>query len=111
MGEVPLTQPELDADLNHFDLLYPSISQSRERQYFNTDTFNESFNRNNCKSFRIIHLNIRSIQANGDDFVTYLSTLKTIFDVICFSETWMSDSSMLNPFPDYNGFHSCQGTN
>ena len=45
MGEVPLTQPELDADLNHFDLLYvhPSISQSRERQYFNTDNFNESF--------------------------------------------------------------------
>ena len=77
-----------DVDLNHFNGLYPSLQTSRENQYFDSDKFNSVFCSDGAKDFSILHLNIRSIRANGDALILYLSSLNSKFDVICLTETW-----------------------
>ena len=42
----------------------------------------------------MIHINIRSSNANGDKLVSYLSTLKQSFDVIWLTKTWSDDQSI-----------------
>ena len=96
----------LDADLNHFNLLYPGIGYSRENQYYDAQKFNQTFTGYNSTELSIIHLNVRSLAANGLDFVTYLETLKLRFKIICLTETWAHDSSLDFLFPDYVGFHN-----
>ena len=55
----------------------------------------------------IIHLNIRSISSNIDEFIAYLATIEVDFDVICLSETWLnSDKPYDCYFPGYKSFHS-----
>ena len=61
----------------------------------------------NAKAFKIIHVNIRSLPAHGDEFVAYLDTLKLKFDCICFSESWLNANRHIDDlFPNYNAFHS-----
>ena len=45
----------------------------------------------NCsvKYFGVIHVNIRSMGANGDALVVYLSLLHREFDIVCLTETWV----------------------
>ena len=53
----------------------------------------------------LIHLNIRSIKANGDNFVSYLENINLKFDVICLSETWINDNDFSEDFlPGYKSF-------
>ena len=41
--------------------------------------------------FSVLHLNIRSIKKNFENFKLFLSSLEFSFSVICFSETWFDD--------------------
>ena len=102
-------QYDLDIDINHFDQLYPSITSSYNNQYYDSNKFNSSFSVNGVNDLRVIHLNIRSISANGDSFVAFLSTLNLSFDIICVSETWTTDPSSFEGFLDgYTGVFSCR---
>ena len=97
----------IDADLNHFNELYPSLLLNSRNQYYNVDNFNNSFGVSGMCDLNVIHLNIRSISRNGDSFITYLSNLKRNFDIICLSETFVNDISIANNFlDDYVGYHS-----
>ena len=50
-----------------------------------------------CKNdFSVLHVNIRSINKNIETFILFYSTLNCTFCVICFSETWATDSSICN---------------
>ena len=55
-------------------------------QYYDSDTgnryLNENNHRNSTMNFSIIHLNIRSISPNIDEFMAYLTTIIMDFDVI-----------------------------
>ena len=42
--------------------------------------------------FSILHLNIKSIKKNFDDFQLFFSNLGFSFSVICFSETWLDEA-------------------
>ena len=97
------TDSTLDADVNHFNILYPSLTQAVP--YYDADSFNNDLDFNTEFSLSLIHVNIRSLAANGDTFISYLSTLNLTFDVICLTETWTCDSSLDHLFPNYNGFH------
>ena len=102
---------DVDADLNHFNELYPSLHSSSEQQYYDSDKFNSTFNLNTRNDLSIIHANIRSLSANGDMFVGFLSLLNRSFDVICFTETWLSQDGVVeNFFPSYNGHHISRST-
>ena len=96
----------IDADLNHFDLLFPSFNNSNSDQYYDGTKFNEKFPTTDKNDLSLIHLNIRSFHRNSDLFLTFLSTLDLKFDIICLSETWATDSALNNPFTNHNLFQS-----
>ena len=80
---------DIDVDLNHFENLYPNLIHNRNNQYYDDDRFNSTLASNDCvRDLSVVHLNIRSINANGSDFITYLSLLNRKFDVVCLSETF-----------------------
>ena len=79
---------DIDVEINHFNALYPNISDDSSSQYYTSDSFNQNFQDNSFNDFKIIHLNIHSIAAHGDEFYSFLTNLNVNFDVICLSETW-----------------------
>ena len=97
----------IDIELNHFNNIYPDIHANQAIQYFSTETFQTQFPNLKPCDLSVIHLNIRSIHANGSVFCSYLETLKSKFDVICLSETWNNNLPTIDHFfPSYIGFHS-----
>ena len=100
---------DADADLNHFNRIFPDFNSDRECSYLTCSAFNDQFKTVNIDNLSVIHINIRSLSANGDTFVSNLLTLNLNFDVICFSETWLNfEHSLGNFLPSYNGFHACR---
>ena len=56
--------------------------------------------------FSILHLNIRSIKKNFENFKLFLSFLDFSFSVICFSETWFDDlDNSVYDLPNYISKH------
>ena len=82
---------DIDADINHFDQIYPSLQNSRINQYYDTESFNGLVSNFNQRDFSVMHLNINSIKANGDSLLSFLSTLNHKFDIICLTETRLGD--------------------
>ena len=95
----------IDADLNHYNELYPDLNNENKSNYYTSNAFNElSINRND---FSIFHHNIRSLNKNYDQINGLLSTLKLKFDILCFSESWLNDSNQHQiHFENFNSFHS-----
>ena len=99
---------EIDADLNHFEQLYPELCRNRD-QYYDNERFNTIFgvNDSSVNDFSVIHVNIRSLNANGNDLNVYLSLLNLKFDVVCLSETWVKEGECVdNFFPNHYCFYS-----
>ena len=87
MSSNPILQ-NIDADINHFNNAFPDVfNNDNSNQYFTVETFNNQFNHLNKTDLSILHLNIRSLAANGEDFISYIETLTVKFDIICLSET------------------------
>ena len=103
----------IDVDLNHFHDLYPdSVQNMNNNQYYTDEKFNDTFANSSSHDLNILHLNIRSIRANGSDLITYLSMLNRKFDCICLSETFVTDLDLTSDFlDDYEGFHSIRESN
>ena len=52
-----------------------------------------------------MHATRSSIFANGDEFAAYVGTLDVRFDVVCSSETWLSDEiAKIDKFAGYRSF-------
>ena len=103
----PSVLDNIDADTNHFDQLYPSVNASNSRQYYSSNDYNEKFCVSSVNDLNVIHLNIRSLSKNGDELCAFLSLIKTNFDVVCLSETWVSELGIVDDiFPNYNSYHS-----
>ena len=94
--------------MNHFDVVYPDLRQSECVQYYDSEKFNTEIGGTvGANDFSLVHVNIRSISANIDSFLAYLSLLKCSFDIVCFSETWLNECGHLDDyFPNYRSFHS-----
>ena len=72
-------------------------------QYYNENDFNTIFDTHRNPKFTILHLNIRSLNANRIELQTYLENLNIAFDVIALSEvgnTNVEENSKF--FKDYN---------
>ena len=76
---------DIDVDVNYFENTSLGYQYSAIGNYFNCDQFNEDFREctvNTDNNLSVLHLNIRSIAANGDELVGYLETLNiTGFDL------------------------------
>ena len=110
MEEENIFYADIDADINHFEELNPSISNVNRKQYYSVETFN-SINFSNT-DLNILHLNIRSINTSIDELTTFLDDLKCKFDVICITESWLNDATaQLYHIYGYQTFHSLRPIN
>ena len=81
MTDFSVLMEELDADVRHFDEIYPSLNQNGQLQYYDQATFNSVFPINSVSDLSISHVNLQSINAKGDRLTAYLPLLKLKFDM------------------------------
>ena len=106
-----LDHVDIDANFYHnnydnldFGHMTDSIYDSAKFNVVHSQDYNDV-------DFSIIHLNIRSLPRNGNDFIAYLETIKMKFSVICLTETWLNENRVVDDvFTDYNAFHSMRST-
>jgi len=96
--------PDLDVDMNHFNELYPDSIEQRS-EYYNSQKFNDEIEVT-VSDISVVHMNVRSLSCNIDEVLALFSSLRCKFDIICFTETWLTDNNKhLFTFDGYNGFH------
>ena len=106
MSSNPMLE-NIDADIHHFEELYPCVNESNLKQYYTVGEFNVKFPRNNVNDLNILHTNIRSLRKNGDELSVYLESLNKKFDIVCLTETWITELPVVDDiFPSYSSFHS-----
>ena len=68
---------------------------------------------NSTDQFSVLHINIRSIKKNSENFKLFLNSINFTFSVICLSETWLGDLATIEKFsyelPNYNSTHQARG--
>ena len=101
----------IDADVNHLDNLFPDLNSNEESNYYDSNKFNKEISKNE-DSFSVFNHNIRSITANLDALNAFLSIIKMKFDVLCFTESWLNDSTRnLIHLNNYYSLHSLRPVN
>ena len=68
---------DIDAELNHFNALYPNTFDDSSCQYYSNDNFNLNFQNIVPTDFKIFHINIRSIAAHGEELGGHLNYCKS----------------------------------
>ena len=83
---------ERDPDINFFDI---SNTHEFNCSYFNPDEINTYLSENGQhENITALHVNIRSIKHNFETFHDFLGETKSIFNVLCLTETWSSDEDI-----------------
>ena len=96
---------DIDVDLNLNPELQQLNNYNNSSQYFDVDGFNTLIINDN--DLRILHLNIRSLCSNMEDLCALLTLIKVKFDIICITESWLSDhTEPLYSIPGYHAYHS-----
>lgn len=103
---LPLNNVSINAD--SYDTAYCSSSCD----YFSEKHFNSfisTYRESNI--FSTLHLNIRSLPKNYDNFYHYLSSLNHVFSIIALTETWLTeDINSLFEIAGYSATHRCRGS-
>jgi len=79
--------------------------------YFTESQFNELFHEtrssfSNC--FSLLHLNIRSLSRNYDNFTSFLANIDGKFSIMGVSETWLKDSGYSFDIVGYDFIHNAR---
>ena len=94
---------DVDPDEQFFNDVFPTYRDGTHSPY-NNETNNEF--RNASPSFSVLHMNVLSLNANGDLFSSFLNALHKTPDVFVITETWLAEVSLeLGTFDGYNSFH------
>lgn len=102
---------EIDADLNHFNELYPELDSNKRSQYYDVSSL-ANLEPTSSRDLSVMHLNIRSLNAHFDEFVALVQLLPIKFDVICFTESWLRDSTKhLFHIEGFTAYHSLRPGN
>ena len=97
---------------NTTNILDNNISQNNFKYYSTKDFNNEISNATTQSDLKIININVRGLNCNYENLVTYLSTIEIQFDIICLSECHIQDdinnTDLHNYYPisGYNMFYS-----
>lgn len=72
-----------------------------------------NFTKSQCKfKVNILHINIRSLRANFDNFISHFSNVFENIDIIVLSETWIYDyETNFYLIDGYNSFFCCRNNN
>ena len=107
-----VSDDNIDIDSNFLNDNYLGLDHGQTNDsFFDSEKFNRIYTGNHESDLKIIHLNIRSLPRNGDAFIAYLALLKHRFDIICFTETWLNESRIVeNLFPDYVQYNSMRSS-
>ena len=92
-------------DIDDIDVV---IEANYDCGQYDLDTFKNIVHDDN-QQLRMIHINIRSVNKNLDEFLLYLRKLDVKFPFICLGETWLASDDDFNDVPGYNAFHSTRG--
>ena len=85
----------------------PNTDSTASTLYSNvTDVSNPIYRVFTKNNLNCIHLNIRSVHQNLDEFLLNLQILGIRWNVVILSETWMKSESDFIPIPGYLAFHS-----
>ena len=94
-----------EIDLQHYET--PYLYCENIKSLINDPLSNETIS--------IIHLNIRSLNANLENFKNLLTESNYCFNIICLSETWCTDEEFSNNsfyhIPNYEPIHCQRKTN
>ena len=85
------------------DELFNSLNQPCT--YYQLDDM-DNLDNADCNSLGVIHINIRSLHKNLDEFMLKLDIIKCKFDVIILSETWFETHDESFQLQGFNAFHS-----
>ena len=90
----------LDPDFNYY-------SGAHNCDYYTEDGFSAKLRSQGISnSLSFLHLNIRSLQRNFDNFSNLLLKININFTFIGLSETWLKDSETLMDIPGYRFIHN-----
>jgi hypothetical protein len=74
-----------------------------------------SLNNNNKLSFSLLHVNIRSLQKNFENFKEMLTNIQNSFKIICLTETWCREENILKDsnyqLPNYSVIYQMRSEN
>ena len=84
--------------LNDLKTLYRcDVHHNLDFHYYTPDTFNAKIDiKSNKFNFSLFHMNIRSLNKNGEELCQFLSTINLDFDVLVLSEIWSNNVTMFN---------------
>ena len=99
-----------DPDSHYFD------ERDYESKYLHVNQINTfSYDLTQHENLSLLHLNIRSLRSNLDDFHTLLEESKHSFNVMYLTETWLNDHEFKTNsnyhLPNYEGVHYERKTN
>ena len=104
-SEEILTDKSFDPDLNFFN----SNIGNLDTPYISHEEHKNLNENGSADTLSILHLNIRSIKKNFENFKLFVSSSSFDFSIICFSETWLDESSLtsqsLYELPHYKSIH------
>ena len=93
-----------DPDDNFFNGIFNSPNQSRQSEYCTIEQFGVTCN--TPSSITVLHLNIRSFNANGDKLASVLDALLKPPEVIVLTETWITDVNVgCSDIDGYEAYH------
>ena len=96
---------DVDPDEQFFNDIFPTYRDDTHSPYYSLERYNNEF-RSVSFSFNVLHMNVRSLNANGDLFNSFLNALYKTLDVSVMSKTWLAEVSLeLGIFDGYNSFH------
>ena len=97
---------DIDPDIHHLNAIFPEYTSHHASSYYDLSEFRQNMTISD-NDLGIIHLNIRSLVPKLDEVKFFLSSLSSDFEIICFSETWLSKGTIdLVNFTNYNHYHT-----
>ena len=85
-----LLDESCDPDVNFFNANFENLNTP----YLFPEDFNSAYeNESSSNYLSILHLNIRTIKKNFENFKMFLNSISFTFSIICFSETWLDEAN------------------
>jgi hypothetical protein len=84
---------DVDPDENYLTDIRGSLLQNC-KYYYNTKLYDETKLKSELVDLTLCHLNIRSLSKNMDSFLTTLYASNLHFDLMAFTETWLTTSNV-----------------
>ena len=84
--------------------------QQIDSPYFSEENFIATSEQLNKDNLTILHLNIRSLNANIDNFREFLGSLNGNFSVIVLTESWCDETANENSLLNFDNHYSVDKT-